>query len=223
MKVPIYIFILLSSFQIVAQEFETKMIMSTSKSLLVELPSLERIELKTNQSTDSIIVSYKNAEVQNVPMIVDNGVSVHIKVSKEASTLKGIEKNKYRAGQPIYPSYNISIPKHMNVQLFYDKGSFSTANFKGTLDVHLNSGVVDVHQFKGSMSIESFSGLINCSLSAARVAVSSNKGEIINDLKDKRLIQTPTSLNGIFKNANNVLKIKTIHAKVNLKSMSTQK
>jgi len=198
-------------------------ILSASKSLLIELPSLEHIELKINQSTDSMIVSYKNTDAQNVPTISDNGVTVHVKVSKEASALKGTEKNKYRAGQPIYPSYNISIPKDMNVQLFYDKGNFGTANFKGTLEVHLNSGVVNLHQFKGLVNIESFSGLIHCSLSAAMVAVSSNKGKIITDLEDKRLVKTSTSLNGIFKNANNVLKIKTIHAKVNLKSLPTQK
>ena len=209
--------------RIFSQEFDEKIISTTSKTMLIELASVEQIELKMNESADKMEVLYKNTDVQNTPIITDNGTTVRIAVSKNATNLKGTDKNKYRAGQPIYPSYEIRIPKDMEVQLFYDKGNFKTNDFYGNLDLHLNSGEVTINQFKGVVNIESFSGNINCSMNAAVIAISSNKGEIVSHLKDVRLVETATSLNGIFKNANNVLKIKTIHAKVILKTRSTQK
>ena len=209
--------------RIFSQEFDEKIISTTSKIMLIELASVEQIELKMNESADKMEVLYKNTDVQNTPIITDNGTTVRIAVSKNATNLKGTDKNKYRAGQPIYPSYEIRIPKDMEVQLFYDKGNFKTNDFYGNLDLHLNSGEVTINQFKGVVNIESFSGNINCSMNAAVIAISSNKGEIVSHLKDVRLVETATSLNGIFKNANNVLKIKTIHAKVILKTRSTQK
>lgn len=209
--------------RVFSQEFDEKIISTTSKSMLIELASVEYIELKMNESADKMEVLFKNTDVQNTPIITDNGTTVRIAVSKNATNLKGTDKNKYRAGQPIYPSYEIRIPKDMEVQLFYDKGNFKTNDFYGNLDLYLNSGEVTINQFKGVVNIESFSGNINCSMNAAMIAISSNKGEIVSNLKDARLVETATSLNGIFKNANNVLKIKTIHAKVNLKTRSTQK
>jgi hypothetical protein len=208
---------------VLPQEFNKKIISTTSKSLLIELASVERITLKMKDSSEKIEVLYKNTDQINTPMISDNIGLVHIKVSKTATKIKRLDKNKYRAGQPVYPSYEIIIPRGMNVQLLYDKGNFNASNFKGHLNLHLNSGKVTIDQFKGFVSVESFSGIINCSIEAARVTVNSNTGEIVTNLKDKRLIKTQNSLKGIFKNANDVLKIKTIHAKVNLKSISTQK
>lgn len=214
---------MLSSLPIFSQEFDEKIISTTSKSMLIELASVEHIELKMNENIEKIEVLYKNTDTQNTPNITDDGTTVRIAVSKNANNLKGTNKNKYRAGQPIYPSYEIRIPKDMYVQLFYDKGNFRTNDFYGNLELHLNSGEVTINQFKGVVNIESFSGNINCNMNAAMISISSNKGEIVSNLKDTRLVKTATSLNGIFKNANNVLKIKTIHAKVNLKTRSTQK
>ena len=184
---------------------------------MIELASIEDIEVKMHENSNEIAILYKNTDDQNTPIISDNGTSVLIAVSKNAMALKGTDKNKYRAGQPLYPSYILSIPKGLEVQLFYDKGNFRTSNFYGNLELHLNSGNVTINQFKGAVQVESFSGKINCSVNAARLEITSSKGTIVSNLKDKRLVKTQTSLSGIFNNANNVLKINTIHAKVNLK------
>lgn len=200
-----------------------KTIVSTSKSLLIEFPSVEKIILKVHNNLDQVIVSYQNTNNQNVPIINDTEGTIHIKIARNANILKGTEKNKYRAGQPLFPTYSISIPKDMYVQLFYGKGNFETANFQGVLDLRLDTGTVAIKQFEGKLSVESFSGLINCTINAAMLNVNSTNGEISTNLQDMRLKQTATSLSGIYKNANNVLKIKSIHAKVNLKSVLTQK
>ena len=223
MKGNSYIVFILISLRVFCQDFDQKTILTGSKSVLIELASIENIELSMNKSSEKIEVMYRNTNAENEPIISDDGTTVHIAVAKNAYSLEGTEKNKYRAGQPLYPSYMIRIPKNMNVQLFYDKGNFRMTNFEGALAIHLNSGVVDINQFKGTVSVESFSGKINCSLNAARLDVNSNKGALVSTLKDKRLIETQNSLKGIFNNAKNVLKINTIHAKVNLKWMSTQK
>lgn len=223
LKSIIHILFVLSSLSVFSQEYDKKAISTTSKLVLVEFASVEHIELEMNENSNEIAIQFKNADVQNTPIISDDGTSVLISVSKNAMALKGIDKNKYRAGQPLYPSYILSIPKGLKVQLLYDKGSFATRNFYGNLELHLNSGEVTINQFKGLMNIVSFSGKINCNVNAAKLEITASKGTITSNLKDKRLLKTQTSLNGIFKNANNVLKIKTIHAKVNLKSMSTQK
>ena len=170
-----------------------------------------------------MIVSYQNTTDENIPKIEDSDGTIHIKVPKKATPLEGTEKNKYRAGQPLFPTYIIYMPKDKNVQLFYDKGNFETANFRGVLDLHLDMGTVDIEQFEGKLSIESFSGLINCTIREAMLNVKSTYGEISTNLRDNRIEQTMNSLSGVYRNANNVLKIKSIHAKVNLKSVLTQK
>jgi len=200
-----------------------KTITSKSKSLLIEFASVEKIVLKVHNDLDQVIVSYQNTDNQNVPILNESDGTIHIKTEKNENTLKGTEKNKYRAGQPLFPTYVINIPKDMSVQLFYGKGNFETVNFQGVLDLHLDAGTVAIEQFEGKLSVESFSGLINCTINAAMLNVNSTNGEISTNLQDMRLKQTATSLSGIYKNANNVLKIKSIHAKVNLKSVLTQK
>ncbi len=200
-----------------------KTITSKSKSLLIEFASVEKIVLKVHNDLDQVIVSYQNTDNQNVPILNESDGTIHIKIEKNENTLKGTEKNKYRAGQPLFPTYVINIPKDMSVQLFYGKGNFETVNFKGVLDLHLDAGTVAIEQFEGKLSVESFSGSINCTINAAMLNVNSTNGEISTNLQDMRLKQTATSLIGIYKNANNVLKIKSIHAKVNLKSVLTQK
>ncbi len=223
MKLSIYIVLILGSFNVFSQNIEKKTVISKSKSLLIEFASVEKITLNIHDSSDKITISYRDTDDQNVPKINDTDGAIYIKVAKSANKLKGIEKNKYRAGQPLFPTYIINVPKDMNVQLFYDKGNFKTVNFKGVLDLHLDAGTVEIDEFEGELSIESFSGLIHCNVSAAMLNVVSSKGKITSNLQDNRLRQTKTSLNGTYVNANNVLKIKSIHAKVNLKSMLTQK
>ncbi len=179
--------------------------------------------MNVHESEDRVIISYQDTDDENVPEISDKDGTIRIKPKKKITKLKGTEKNKYRAGQPVYPSYTIQVPKDLDVQLFYDKGNFKASNFKGKLDLHLDTGNVVIESFKGELDINSFAGLIRCTISNAIVNVVSTKGGIVSNIQDKRLVQTMTSLNGIYVNANNVLKIKTIHGKVNLKSMLTKK
>lgn len=218
-----YIIFFLLTIQAFSQDFDQRTIQSGSKIILIEFASVETIELRTNNSSEEIEILSTNTGGQNTPQILDDGRIVHIVVSKDAYSLKGTDKNKYRAGQPLYPNYVISIPKGLDVKLLYDKGNLKATNFQGNLDVRLNTGDVMIDQFSGVVHIESFAGKINCNLTAARLDIVSNKGAISSSLQDRRLIKTQNSLKGIFNSTKNVLKINTIRAKVNLKSMSTQK
>jgi len=191
--------------------------------VFVEFASLENIELRMNENDNEIVVLYKDTDIQNMPIIRDDGASVSIIVSKNALDLKGTQKNKYRAGQPLYPSYILIVPKGVDMQILYEKGNFITEKFQGNLDLRLGSGVVDLNEFNGAVTIDSFSGKINCAIKSAKIKVNSSRTKIISSLKDERLIEKQKSVEGIFKNANNVLNINTIQAKVNLKPMSTQK
>ena len=191
--------------------------------MLIEFASVEEITLNVHDHSDKVIVFYQDTDDENIPEITEADGTIHIKTAKAITRLKGTEKNKYRAGQPIFPSYMIHIPKDLDVQLFYEKGNFKTTNFNGKLDLHLDTGNAIINQFEGELAIESFAGLIRCNVLTARLHVISTKGKIVSDLQDKRLLRTKNSLKGIYVNANNVLKIKSIHGKVNLKSMLTQK
>ena len=184
---------------------------------------MEKIVLNVHESDNQVIVSYQDTDDENIPEISDANGTIRIKPKKKTTKLKGTEKNKYRAGQPVYPSYIIQIPKDLDVQLFYDKGNFKASNFKGKLDLHLDTGNVVIESFNGELDINSFAGLIQCTISNGVVNVVSTKGSVVSNFQDKRLVHTMNSLKGIYVNANNVLKIKSIHGKVNLKSMLTKK
>ncbi len=223
MKFITYIVLLVGITNSHAQSDERKIFRSLSKSILIELTSLEKITLNVHDNSDEIIVSYVDTSDENVPEITDENGTVHIRVAQSKITLKGTEKNKYRAGQPLFPSYHIKIPKGLDVKLMYAKGNFETRYFNGKLELRLDTGTVKVDKFEGNLNVQSFAGLINCKVTSGFINVNSVKGKIHADLYDEQLKKTKTSLHGIYVNANNVLKINSIHAKVNLKSALTQK
>ena len=219
-----YSFILFIFFttSILAQKLEKKTIVTTSKTIIIELESINQLKLISTDVIDVIELSYEDFDLTNRPTINDDNDALHIKVIGNPNKIVGSDKTKYRAGQPVFPSYIVKLPKNMTVKAIYDKGNFYTKNFIGSLDLHLNHGVVDILNFKGDVNIRSYSGIINCEISEAKLDVESTKGILETALDDKRLQLTKTDLKGVYKNTLNSLTIKTIASKISLNPVRTQ-
>ena len=224
LKLHLYILLLLSSTTLIAQSMKNTKLYSTSKTLIIELESINNLELISASQENIFSIISEDLDDTNTPNIyVENGV-VHIEVRPDLNNITGSEKNKYRAGQPLYPKHRIEIPINISTTILIEKGNFSTHNFKGNLDLHIkNYGVIDINEFTGLISIESFSGKINCTLLNAEIDVQTSKGIISSLLIDDRINQTKTSLKGVYIKSDNQLRIKTIDAIVNLKPIKTRK
>ena len=203
---------------LLAQKTPQKTLISDTRTVVIELASVEQILLKTTTTTNKIKVGYIHTNYTNTPTIFEKENVVYIQISKDAQKLSGVEKTKYRAGQPLYPSYIIEVPKDVEVQLLYDKGNFLTEHFYGDLDIRLNSGDVTINQFKGTMNISTYSGKIDVTLNSANIFVENSKGDSQSNLQDKRLVRTGTLLKGVYRNASNMLKIRTVTSKITLNS-----
>lgn len=224
MRLYIYIILLFCATTLIAQSIEIKTIHSNSKTLVIELESIDNLQLITGNQENKFKISSEDTEMSTIPNVyVDHG-AVYIKVTSDLNKIKGSEKIKYRAGQPQYPKYIIELPININTTLLYESGNFTVNNYKGNLDVHIRKyGNIQINDFIGSISIKSFSGKIDCTLASAKIDVETRKGMIESLLTDDRLNHTKMALKGIYLKPDNKLNIKTIHAKVKLKPVNNRK
>jgi hypothetical protein len=95
-------------------------------------------------------------------------------------------------------------------------------DFKGELNLKLNKGNVDIQRFTGDITIELFLGNINAKIENTVINVTSNQGKIISNIKSDKLKKTDTSLKGVYGNSLNKLKVRSIHANINLSPIITQ-
>jgi hypothetical protein len=224
LKLYKYIVLLLGSTTLTAQSVDNKTINSTSKTLIIELESINSLEFITINKENSFKIISEDVDISNTPKVYIENEILYVKVRSDSNKISGSEKTKYRAGQPLYPKYTIELPNNINTTVLFDKGRFIANNFKGNLDLHINSyGSVEINKYIGSISIESFSGIIDCTLTNVTIDVETSKGEIVSFLGDNRLKETEISIKGIYKKPNNRLKIRTIHSKVILKPVITRK
>ena len=208
---------------LLAQRAETNVLFSKAKVLIIELESINQLELITTDSENVFRVISNDIDDTNVPRVYVENDIVYVKVTSDPNKIEGSNKSKYRAGQPLFPKYSIHIPTNISTKVFYTKGNFIAHDFSGDLDLHIqNYGKVEIEKFTGTLSIEIFSGKIDCTVSQSILNIETSKGNIESFLKDKRLIKTTTSLKGIYKSPNNTLNIKTINAKVILKPFKNQ-
>lgn len=223
LKHYLYIFLILLSFNISAQNINEQSLTSNATTIIIELESLEVLKLNTSAKKDNVFkLSYENFDNKKVPLLYQSGGVVYITAKSKEIILEGAQKNKYRAGQPNYPNYTISIPKGVQVKVIYDKGDFEAKKFQGNLELNLNQGKVNIEDFKGSVTVQSFSGKINCTLNNAKINIENSKGALVSKLVDKNLITTKNTIKGFYKSKLNSLTIKTVHAKVMLSTVKTQ-
>ncbi len=213
------VFLLSGVLQVSAQSETRQSIQSKAKTVLVELASLNQLTLKNSEKEREFILSYNNHTTYKAPIVSEKDNMVAIKVTEAKDFLPGSQRNKYRAGQPLYPNYTIEIPENVEVKIVYKKGNFKANNFSGTLALYLDHGIVDILGINGSVFVQSYAGVINCKLKNATITVESSKGSIISEIQDDKLVANTTSLQGIYGYPLNKLQIKTVTAKVNLQPL----
>ena len=222
LKLYLYILLFFST-GLQAQRAETNVLYSNAKVLIVELESIDQLELNSTDSENVFRVISNDIDDTNVPKVYAENNIVYVKVASNLNKIEGSNKSKYRAGQPLFPKYIIQVPENISAKVFYTKGNFISRGFRGDLDLHIqNYGKVEINKFSGTINIEIFSGIVDCAVSHSIVNIETSKGSVQSFLKDKRLIKTTTSLKGVYESSNNTLNIKTINAKVVLKPFKNQ-
>lgn len=222
MKILFYSLLFLWSSLLWAQNNNEQSLDSNEKTILIELESLNNLELKSVENTNTIKVICSNCDAVSKPKLLEQHQIVNIKVTSDKNKIYGAQRNKFRAGQPEYPNYSIEVPENREVKVVYNKGNFTTRNFKGNLDIRLNHGNLILDNVKGDVSVISFSGIINCTFEHAAIKVENSKGLIDNKLKASTLLATKRKLHGIYKKDVFNLTIKTVRAKVLLSPVITQ-
>ena len=199
-----------------AQSFESISLQTQTKSVWVELASLNRLQIQHSTESDLIRLRFNNHESYPEPVMIDKDDLIEIKVLHDAKTLPQAQQNKYRAGQPLYPNYILEVPLNCQLKISYKQGNTQAKNFTGDLELYLDHGTVNLVQLSGSGSIQSYGGVINCLLANAKVAIESKEGQVETDIKHKSLAVGKQFIRGHYGDPRNDLRVTTILGKVTL-------
>ena len=199
-----------------AQDLEKKIFYSESKSLVVALTSFNHFTLKHTEKKGRFVFEYSNHADELKPVYTDENGMVEIKIMPKADLLPGSQKNKYRAGQPQFPNYQLEIPENIDIKIVYTNGDFSVADFTGNLELYLEHGDLDLQNINGSLRIQSFDGVINCQIQDARLSIESNNGKVETVLDSNTLDISESRVAGIYGKPHNSIVIKTVNGKIRL-------
>ncbi len=221
MKKVLYISIILFVIQLSAQKKVYKEVAYNSQRISIELHDVDQVELVHTNEQKITISMADYAENPTDLTIKETETYIYI-ASARIKPIQQAKTDKFCVEQPFFSSYTIAIPKDTEITVYYNNGNFSTKSFNGKLNLNLNKGNVDIQGFTGEITIELFKGSINAKIENTVIAIVSNHGKIISDLKFDKLKKTDTLLKGIYGNALNKLKVQSIHANILLSSIRTQ-
>lgn len=214
MKFIVILFIIGSAAVCPAQSFERLSVQSSSKTLWVELSSLNRLELRHNGSSNLVTLQYNNHQSYPEPTMIEKRELVEIKAIQNKEILPQAQQNKYRAGQPLYPNYILEVPMGWQVKISYKQGNSLINTFTGDLELYLDHGTIDLEGINGVAKIQSYGGVINCRLTNVKISIESKEGTVATQIQDANLKVSKRSITGQYGSAKNKVQIKTILGKV---------
>ncbi|MBJ2176425.1 DUF4097 family beta strand repeat protein [Aureibaculum sp. A20] len=222
MKILYYIFILLISLSISAQKKVLKEVDFNNQNIEVQFEDIDLLEIvRTEDQKISIsMVDYVENTTQLEIENVGNNIRIISKSLIPFEPNSKIEKFCYL--QPLFPSYKLSLPKGSAVEISYKNGNIEVVSFTGNMDLRLNTGDVKIDDFKGSITTELLFGNINATIRDTEVNIISNHGDITTTFPSEQWQKTDISLKGILGINNNLLKVESISANINLKTIETQ-
>lgn len=221
MKSLICISMVLFGFQLSAQKRVYREIAYNSQKIVIELNDVDKIELENNN--DHIITIRMEDYVENpTSLIIKESDEIISILVTEVKPYMMTNIDKFCAVQPLFPTYQISIPSGAETFIYYNNGNFNTKNFQGILNLKVNKGKINIEKFEGSIFIRNFSGSIFSKINNTVLDVISNNGKITINKKSDTIEETSTSIKGVYGNSLHRLKVRSVNANITLNAGITQ-
>ena len=189
-----------------AQKTLKKSFSSKANKIIAEFDFIDQVEIVTTDLTNQIIVISKSEEITSS--------NISIEEVRDKLFIKSIGKNvngseiaviKLTNTRPVYASYQIKIPRNMNVDVSIVNGNFSSKDFHGNLQLKMEEGTIKMDSFKGDVLIDINIGNVNITeIEDCKIDVHSNLGKINSDLDLKK--DNKNHFYGIVGNKKNSLK-----------------
>jgi len=200
-----------------AQKTLKKSFSSKANKIIAEFDFIDQVEIVTTDLTNQIIVISKSEEITSS--------NISIEEVRDKLFIKSIGKNvngseiaviKLTNIRPVYPSYQIKIPRNMNVDVSIVNGNFSSKDFHGNLQLKIEEGTVKMDSFRGDVLIDINIGNVSITeIEDCKIDVHSNLGKINSSLE---LEKDNNHFYGIVGNKKNSLNINAMLANIHLKS-----
>ena len=201
-----------------AQKIIKKSFNSKANRVIVEFDYIDQVEIITTNITNQIVVISKSEEVASSKISIEEiNDKLFIKSIDQNTTGSDIAVIKLSNIRPMYSSYQILIPRNMNVDVSLVNGDFNSKNFQGKLHLKMEEGTIKMDSFRGEVVISiNIGNVLISDIEDCSIDVRSNLGKINSNMDLKK--DNENHFYGIVGSKKNYLFINAILANVHLKS-----
>lgn len=201
-----------------AQKTIKKTFNSKANRVIVEFDYIDQVEIITTDIANQIAVISKSEELASSKISIEEiNDKLFIKSIDQNITGSDIAVIKLSNIRPMYSSYQILIPRNMNVDVSLVNGDFNSKNFQGKLHLKMEEGTIKMDSFRGEVVISiNIGNVLISDIEDCSIDVRSNLGKINSNMDLKK--DNENHFYGIVGSKKNYLFINAILANVHLKS-----
>jgi len=201
-----------------AQKITKKSFKSEANRIIVEFDYIDQVEIITTDITNQIAVISKSEEVTSSKISIEEvNDKLFIKSIDQNITGSDIAVIKLSNIRPMYSSYQILVPRNMNVDISIVNGNFNSKNFQGKLHLKMEEGTIKMDAFSGEVVIKiNIGNVLITDIEDCSFDVRSNLGKINSNMDLKK--DNENHLYGMVGSKKNSLFIDAILANIHLKS-----
>ncbi len=201
-----------------AQKIIKKSFNSKANRVIVEFDYIDQVEIITTNITNQIVVISKSEEVASSKISIEEiNDKLFIKSIDQNTTGSDIAVIKLSNIRPMYSSYQILIPRNMNVDVSIVNGDFNSTNFRGKLHLKMEEGTIKMDSFRGEVAINiNIGNVLIADIKDCSIDVRSNLGKINSNMDLKK--DPENHFYRMVGSKKNVLFINAILANIHLKS-----
>ncbi len=201
-----------------AQKTIKKSFNSKANRVIVEFDYIDQVEIITTDIANQITVISKSEEVASSKISIEEiNDKLFIKSIDQNITGSDIAVIKLSNIRPMYSSYQILIPRNMNVDVSLVNGDFNSKNFQGKLHLKMEEGTIKMDSFSGEVVVNiNIGNVLISDIEDCSIDVRSNLGKINSSIDLKK--DNENHFYGIVGSKKNFLFINAILANIHLKS-----
>ena len=201
-----------------AQKTIKKSFNSKANRVIVEFDYIDQVEIITTDIANQIAVISKSEEIASSKISIEEiNDKLFIKSIDQNITGSDIAVIKLSNIRPMYSSYQILVPRNMNVDISIVNGNFNSKNFQGKLHLKMEEGTIKMDAFSGEVVIKiNIGNVLITDIEDCSFDVRSNLGKINSNMDLKK--DNENHLYGMVGSKKNSLFIDAILANIHLKS-----
>jgi len=201
-----------------AQKTIKKSFNSKANRVIVEFDYIDQVEIITTDIANQIAVISKSEEIASSKISIEEvNDKLFIKSIDQNITGSDIAVIKLSNIRPMYSSYQILVPRNMNVDVSIINGNFNSKNFQGKLHLKMEEGTIKMDAFSGEVVIKiNIGNVLITDIEDCSFDVRSNLGKVNSNIDLKN--NNKNHFYGMVGNKKNSLIINAILANIHLKS-----